>query len=378
MKILMVSMPSIHFSRWVSQLKDTEHEVFWFDSTGSGINYETLDWITQITDWKLRFDFWGRNFVKKHFKTLYKWIQKVNERSIASSYEKVLKQVNPDIVHSFVLYASCAPIYEVMKRHHQVKWVYSSWGSDLFYFQNVPSYLADIKRILPQIDYMFADCQRDFEIAKNYGFKGEFLGVYPGGGGYDLTTMTDKRIPFENRNIILIKGYQGRSGRALQVLQAIELLKEELKDFELVVFGAAKEVQAYFKSNELNSRANVKVHGMLPHKEIIVLMGSALIYIGNSNSDGMPNTLLEAIVMGAFPIQSNPGGASAEVISNGSNGLLIENCESIDEIKALLLKAIINKEMLKNGNLINEKIGLNFAYKKIRTSVLNAYNRIEA
>ncbi len=30
MKILMVSMSSLHFIRWVDQLKDSGHEVFWF------------------------------------------------------------------------------------------------------------------------------------------------------------------------------------------------------------------------------------------------------------------------------------------------------------------------------------------------------------
>ena len=43
----------------------------------------------------------------------------------------------------------------------------------------------------------------------------------------------------------------------------------------------------------------------------------------------MSNTLLEAIVMGAFPIQLNPGGVTSEIIENGNNGLLIENPDSV-------------------------------------------------
>jgi hypothetical protein len=39
----------------------------------------------------------------------------------------------------------------------------------------------------------------------------------------------------------------------------------------------------------------------------------SVLHIGNSISDGMPNALLEAMGMGAFSIQSNPGKVSEEV-----------------------------------------------------------------
>lgn len=67
-------------------------------------------------------------------------------------------------------------------------------------------------------------------------------------------------------------------------------------------------------------------------------MGQSIVYIGNNISDGIPNTVLEAMIMGAFPIQSNPGGATAEIIEEGNNGFLIHNPEDIEEIKKLILK----------------------------------------
>ena len=51
---------------------------------------------------------------------------------------------------------------------------------------------------------------------------------------------------------------------------------------------------------------NLQLIEYLPQDELMKLIGKSLIYIGNSISDGMPNTLLEAIVMGVFRIQSNP------------------------------------------------------------------------
>ena len=373
----MVSMPSIHFYRWVNQLKETEHEIYWFDVTGSGINAKLIDWVTQITDWKLRSDFIGRTFIKKYFPYLYNKIKQINERDLALSFEKALQNIKPDVVHSFALYVSCVPIKEVMKKHRKLRWIYSSWGSDLFYFQNEPSYLKDIKRVLPRVDYMFSDCKRDAKIAKQYGFKGKMLGVFPGGGGYPVSSMKENLQPLQYRNTILIKGYQGRSGRAINVLQAIRKLKDQLSSYNIVVFGADSEVIHFVNTNKLAEWKNLTTYKKIPHNSILDLMGKALIYIGNSNSDGMPNTLLEAIIMGAFPIQSNPGGATAEIIEHKKNGLLIDNPESIEEISSLILYAIDDSQMIKKAMAMNMEISQNITFEKIRKGVLEAYKKVE-
>ena len=58
-------------------------------------------------------------------------------------------------------------------------------------------------------------------------------------------------------------------------------------------------------------------------------MSKSFVYIGNSISDGMPNTMLEAMTMGAFPIQSNPGGVTEEIVENEVNGLLLNKSKQI-------------------------------------------------
>ncbi|NJW54414.1 glycosyltransferase, partial [Salinimicrobium oceani] len=79
---------------------------------------------------------------------------------------------------------------------------------------------------------------------------------------------------------------------------------------------------------------------------------------GNSISDGIPNTLIEAFIMGAFPIQSNPGGVSEELIENGSNGLLIFEPEDVEHLKSLILKAIEGEIDFYKSALRNQKISL--------------------
>ena len=374
MKILMVSIPSLHFFRWTSQLQDSGHQVYWFDITGMSAKVERLSWVSQKTGWKLKWNYPGRVFIKNKFPEIYRRIQKNNEKDTAKVFEDYLNEIKPDVVHSFALYLSCTPIITVMEKYINQKWIYSSWGSDLFYFQNNPAYLKDIKHVLPRINYLFTDCKRDFEIAKKHGFKGKFLGVFPGGGGFDLDQMELFKLPKEQRNIILIKGFQGRSGRAISVLKALELLKEQLSKFKIVVFGADLQVFQYVEQSTLKSWLNFKTIGKIPHLEVIKLMGQSLIYIGNSNSDGIPNTLLEAICMEVLPIQSNPGGATAEIIQHGVNGFLIENCEDLSEIRERILDMISGFKI--DSNSIN--LSLELEYEYLKEKVKKKYDNLDA
>lgn len=374
-------MNSIHFTRWTDQLEDADHEVFWFNIHGTGYSNK-IPWVEQVVDWKQKYpNIKGRHFVKNKIPFLYKLVSPLIEKDTAKAFENALQEIKPDVVHSFVLYISCVPILSVMKKYQNLPWIYSSWGSDLYFFKNKPKYLKDIKKVLPRVNYLITDCKRDVAIAKDLGFKGTVLGTFPGGGGFQFNEV-DKYIvkPASERHTILVKGYQGRSGRSINVLKALLDIKAELKNYKVIVFGADAEVVAFSEKNNLEELLNFSIYRrtkFLPHLEIMKLMGEALIYIGNSNSDGMPNTLLEAIAMGAFPIQSNPGGATEEVITNNENGFLIQNCEDIDEIKNLTLKAISNSKLIEKAFIINQmEIKPNYEREKVKQQVVAQYNLI--
>lgn len=375
MKILMVSMPSLHFFRWTDQLKDSGHEVYWFDITGAGEIVDRIGWVEQIVDWKLKYNFPGRYVIKRHFPKRYQWLQQFNERDTATVFERHLNRIQPDVVHSFVFYMSCVPIFNIMQKFRDIKWIYSAWGNDLYYYQNISFYKKNMLNILPHLDFMFADCKRDLMLAIKLGFSGMPLGNFPGGGGYHVFMYNDYIKDLDTRNIILIKGYEQRFGKCSVVLQAISSVMQSVNNYRVIVFGADKELQNYLKKNAIHK--DIEVLGGLTHDEVLKIMGQSLLYIGNSLSDGIPNTLLEAIIMGAFPIQSNPGGATAEIIDNNENGLLIENCENPEEIAQLIIKAISNPELIEKAFQINQgKIKPQLERELIKTKVLEAYQKV--
>lgn len=371
MKILIVAMRSIHTIRWVSQLKDSGHDVHWFDILNGG-HITEWDWVTQHTNWRYKFgNFRGRYFLKRFFPMLHRLF----ENDVEKKFKTLLEEIQPDVVHSIVMYNCTVPIYSIMKNNKQIKWIYSAWGNDLFYYRKVKAYKEDILKVLPQVDYMFADCHRDISIAKEMGFRGEVLGVFPGGGGYRLTEYDNYHKPLEERNIILVKGYEQRFGKAINVVQALKNIEHHLKNYRVIVFGADDAFNRDLCKISNIDFIEIKQH--ISHNEVLALMGESLIYVGNSISDGMPNTLLEAIIMGAFPIQSNPGGATAEIVQENINGLLIEDPESIQGIQVKVLAAISNYKLLSLAYIYNRKIRDTLRYEIIKDKVLNAYCSIK-
>ncbi len=370
MKILMVSIFAPHFFNWAEQLKDSDHEVYWLDVFDSNTRVAQIDFATQIIGWRYKCDYPGRHFLKKNSPFLNRWINRLNERDLKAVLEKKIQEIKPDVIHSFVMYLATSPIFEVMKNHPEIKWIYSSWGSDLYYYRNQPEYLENMNRVFPYLDYMFADCQRDYLIALEQGFKGRFLGVYPGRGGFDFKKSDSLLKPFEKRKTLLIKGYQGKHGRCISVLRAILGLKTSLQNYKIVVFGADAEVFEFVENSEMDNWNNMVVFNKISELEVLKLMGESLIYIGNSLSDGMPNTLLEAIIMGAFPIQSNPGGATAELIENGKNGFLIGKPGDFEEIRNFIKVALSDEVRLKNAvayniDFIKPKLERGFIQQKV-------------
>ena len=377
MRILMVSMFAGHFFNWTDQLKDSGHEILWIDIFDNGQRVEQIDWVKQTVNWKRKFEYPGRQFLKKNLPSVYKALSGVLEKELPEIFEQKLEEFKPDVVQSFVLFSACAPILEIMRRHLEIKWIYSAWGNDLYYFQNEADYLRDIKNVLPRLDYMFADCKRDHDIAVKYGFRGVFLGDFPGGGGYEINSEEDL-IPPENRKVILVKGYQELFGECIPVLKVLQGMRSELSEFEIIVFGAESQVVEYVEGSNFYNWPNFNLFKNIGRGEVLELMRKAKIYIGNSISDGMPNTLLEAIISGAFPIQSNPGGASAEIIENGLNGLLIEDPLDQQEIRALIVRSLNNKELVDkafkhNLKLISPKLEREY----IRARVLEKYEQVE-
>ena len=380
MKILFVCMQYIHSVRWINQLKDTGHDIFMFDCLDKPI-HDDLRWTKYTEDWSQRKLPYikGEYCLEKKFPLLFSKIEPFLKVTASQKLKELIQEIKPDLVHSLEMQSQTYPLLKIRKQL-DFRWAYSSWGSDLYLFQDQKQHRKTMQGVMELLEYLFVDNVRDITLAKQLGFTNNLSGVHPGGGGYLLNDYQKIIEPLEQRNLILIKGYHHWAGRALSVLDAIESIVEVIRDFDIYIYSAHDVVVE--KIIKMNAHYNLNIQystrtEQISHEELLQKFGKARIAIGNNISDGVPNTLLEAIICGAFPIQSNPGGASEDYITHGENGFLIEDPLNCEEIAGHIKAALTNNALLQSAFELNQKVAQKLAYSKIRQNVLNSYKIIE-
>jgi glycosyltransferase involved in cell wall biosynthesis len=376
MKILLVAIPNHHFFQWTNQLKESGHEVYWFDITDGAGFVDKINWVKQFNGWKLKWNYPFRYKIKKHFVKLHLLLEKITVNTTETVFENIISEIQPDVVHCFEMQLAGLPILSVMY-NNTIPFAYSSWGSDLFDYQNLGVTISQIKSFLDRVDYLITDCNRDFKIAQKLGFANDFMGVFPGNGGIEIETSYIQTV--SSRKTICIKGYEDGVGKALLVLKAIESIQLD-NSIDFLIFSADDKVEHYIKNSDYFKLKKVEIisrNSFLTNKFLLQKLGSCLVYIGNSGSDGMPNSLLEAMGMGVFPIQSNPGNVTEEVITNTINGYLIQNPDDVSEIAYHIMNSFKNETLLENSKKQNVKfISEHYNRDELKDKIVSLYKTI--
>lgn len=103
--------------------------------------------------------------------------------------------------------------------------------------------------------------------------------------------------------------------------KGFDLLTEVAKrrpDLNFIFVGIQKRWQAALESKYgFKKLPNIKIHEYLPRVELLELMSKSSVYAQPSISEGMPNALMEAMLMGCFPVGSNVAGIPTVIDSHG-------------------------------------------------------------
>jgi glycosyltransferase involved in cell wall biosynthesis len=249
----------------------------------------------------------------------------------------------------------------------------TNWGSDIYWFQKYERHQKQIIELMKVSHFYSAECHRDLALATKYGFEGKFLEVSPNAGGIPTEFLSRDLVPPSGRSVILVKGYETFVGRASIALDAISEISNELKDYEVILYSAnqktIRSVRRIRKETNLNIRAIPKKR--LTHSEMLNLFGKARAYVGVSLSDGISTSLLEAMAMGAYPIQTNTSCAE-EWIEDGITGKLIGPNQ--EEVKNSILHALNNDSLVDQASVVNrQKIEAKCNEEQIKLKSLKFY-----
>jgi hypothetical protein len=222
---------------------------------------------------------------------------------------ELIGALKPDLIHSMEFQHSAYLVLAArdLAPKRFPRWLATNWGSDIFYFGNFPDHAKQIRRVCEAIDLYSCECHRDIALGRKFGYRGPDMPVLPNSGSMDIKHILSLRDPTppSRRKLIMVKGYDHFAGRAMVSLSVLERFAVQLKDYTIVLFsvGARPRVRALELAQA--GTLNIKVIDIASHDDILRHFGRARIYIGISISDAISTSVLEAMAMGAFPIQTN-------------------------------------------------------------------------
>jgi hypothetical protein len=387
MRVLFIAMSnSIHTSRWLSQFEDLDWDIHLYPSESyplhSDLNNLTVhDVFFPKKNYSDSVKLKGVTIKSPELLKLIRGIiYKISPKFRIKKLARLIKHLKPDIIHSMETQGAGYLLLEAKKMFsgNFPPWIHSIWGSDIYLYGRLNEHKHRVKDVLSSCNYLICEGQRDIELAKNFISNRNIILISSGSGGFNLKKYSKFRQTkiSSQRKMIMLKGYQGWSGRALVGLRALERCTDILKDYNIVIYSAASEVLIAAELFTISTKIPIII---IPrdssHNEVLSYFGKSRISLGLSISDGLPNSLLEAMITGSFPIQSWTSHAS-EWIENGVNGMLVppEDPEIIEEVIRISLNddILINTASEINYRLVEEKLD----EKILKPKAIDIYNKV--
>ncbi|MCF6178563.1 MAG: glycosyltransferase [Geopsychrobacter sp.] len=268
---------------------------------------------------------------------------------------RLIANLKPDLIHSLE-FQHCG--YNVLRAKELSNsdfppWIATNWGSDIYYYRQFEDHRKQISRLLRNIDFYSCECARDVGLAHELGLTGKAMQVMPNTGGLDLAEIGLVRATYlpSQRRLIMVKGYQHFAGRGLMALDVIERCASSLKNYQIVVFSASPDVAARAEKLGISLGLNITLLPHSSHDTVLRMFSRARIYLGISVSDAISTSMLEAIAMGAFPIQTDTA-CCDEWIEDGKSGFIIPP-DDINLIADRLLDAVTNNPLVDQAAELN-------------------------
>jgi len=263
-----------------------------------------------------------------------------------------IERVKPDLVHAMRI------PYEGMlaaDAYTGIPLLVSIWGNDFTLHAPSTSLMNHYTHWTMSVaDALHADCYRDIRLAKQWGFEpSKPTLVTPGNGGIRMDIFYPPSKPVNESIIFNPRGFRAYVRNDV-FFQAIPLVLKKYPKAKFICASMANEPQALQWINKLNIRSSVELLSALPHFQMADFFRRAQIVVSPSIHDGTPNSLLEGMACGCFPIAGNLD-SIREWITSGKNGLLIDATDA-QKLADAILEGLENKTLRDQATGLNQKI----------------------
>jgi glycosyltransferase involved in cell wall biosynthesis len=231
----------------------------------------------------------------------------------------------------------------------------SIWGNDFtLHAPSTPLMRYYTRKTMKTVDALHADCERDIRLAHTWGLSVEKPTlVTPGNGGIRSDVFYPPLEAVKEPVIINPRGFRAYVNNEA-FFKSIPLVLEKRADAKFICSTMARERQALKWIEELDIKHAVQLYPRLSHAEMADVFRKAQIVVSPAIHDGTPNSLLEGIACGCFPVAGDLE-SIREWITHGRNGLLV-NPNDPQSIADGILLALQREDLRREAAGLNARI----------------------
>jgi len=186
--------------------------------------------------------------------------------------------------------------------------------------------------------------------------------------GFDIQNALKERQNSEKWRILFLAGVTRRKG-IYETVQAVSLLQTQYPMIELIIAGDGYElgnVKSYVKDHNMSG---VTFLGRVRNKDKRRAFERAHIYCLPSYSEGLPNSVVEAMAFG-LPVITRPVGGLADLFKNKEYGFISDSLDP-NVFASLIKRLFVDK------NLYNKISLSNYQYAQSHFLACDAALRLE-
>jgi len=277
------------------------------------------------------------------------------------TYQNWVKEIQPDLVHALRIpfegmLASTTP--------KGVPCVMATWGNDLTLHARGSLLMRRFtRRCLQRADGLTSDTHRDTRLAHNWGLEHSVPTlVVPGSGGIDLEKFQSASIfnadlygiPKTGAWVVNPRGYRPGSVHQEVFFTAIPKVLSRCPETHFLCPNLAgnKEAEKWIEDFEI--RASTHLLPQLAQPDLWSLFKESAVFVSPSSHDGTPNTFLESIASGCFPVVGDIE-SLREWITNGVNGFLV-NPHDPDALADAIVNALQQPALQQSAAEHNQRV----------------------
>jgi len=275
-------------------------------------------------------------------------------------FSRLAAELAPELVHALRIpfegmLAEAAPA--------GIPLLVSIWGNDLtLHARGSFPMAAWTRRTLRRAAGLLADAGRDIRLGREWGFSGPTL-VVPGGGGIRMDAIREavttsqalpEALPQDALLVVNPRGARPGSLRNDVFFRAIPGVLARVPQAFFVCPPLAGEAEAEGWVARLGVGARTRLWPRLSQPQLWALLGRAQVYVSPSVHDGTPNSLLEAMACGCFPVVGDIE-SMREWVTPDVNGLLVDATD-VQALEAALVAALSDPGLLGRAGKENARL----------------------